>query len=97
VRPDLVVVDAPDADLHARFAEIGEPALVQALVAEPPVEALENWFADLEEARTKIGVWRIDYNGVRPHSALGNRTPTDYAQRESLHHERPTGGQVNVG
>jgi transposase InsO family protein len=71
--------------------------VVQALVAEPPVEALENWFADLEEARTKIGVWRIDYNGVRPHSALGNRTPTDYAQRESLHHERPTGGQVNVG
>jgi len=44
----------------------------------------ENWFADLQEARTKIGVWRIDYNEVRPHSALGNRTPTEYAQGESL-------------
>ncbi len=22
----------------------------------------ENWFADLAEARSKIGAWRIDYN-----------------------------------
>jgi putative transposase len=44
----------------------------------------ENWFADLQEARTKIGAWRIDYNEVRPHSALGDRTPTEYAQGESL-------------
>jgi putative transposase len=44
----------------------------------------ENWFADLQEARTKIGMWRIDYNEVRPHSALGNRTPTEYAQGGSL-------------
>ena len=44
----------------------------------------ENWFADLQEARTKIGAWRIDYNEVRPHSALGNRTPIEYALGESL-------------
>jgi transposase InsO family protein len=37
-------------------------------------------FADLGEARTKIGLWRIDYNEVGPHSALGNRTPTEYAK-----------------
>jgi transposase InsO family protein len=23
--------------------------------------------------------WRIDYNEVRPHSSLGNLTPTQYA------------------
>jgi putative transposase len=40
----------------------------------------ENWFADLHEARMKIGSWRIDYNEVRPHCALGNRTPIEYAQ-----------------
>jgi putative transposase len=40
----------------------------------------ENWFADLQEARSKIGLWRIDYNEVRPHSALGNRAPTEYAK-----------------
>jgi len=44
----------------------------------------ESWFADLGEARTKIGLWRIDYNEVRPHSALGNRTPTEYARRGEL-------------
>jgi putative transposase len=44
----------------------------------------ENWFADLGEARTKIGLWRIDYNEVRPHSALGNRTPTEYAKSGAL-------------
>jgi putative transposase len=44
----------------------------------------ENWFADLPEARTTIGAWRIDYNEVRPHSALGNRTPIEYAQASAL-------------
>jgi putative transposase len=39
----------------------------------------ENWFQDLEDARTKIDAWRHDYNDVRPHSALGNRTPTEFA------------------
>jgi len=39
----------------------------------------ENWFQDLEDPRTKIDAWRHDYNDVRPHSALGNRTPTEFA------------------
>ena len=38
----------------------------------------EHWF-DLAEARSKIGSCRADYKEVRPHSALGNRTPTEYA------------------
>jgi putative transposase len=33
----------------------------------------ENWFADLPEARSTIGAWRIDYNEVRPHSARAAR------------------------
>ena len=33
--------------------------------------------ADLDDARTKIETWRIDYNEVRPHSALGNRIPAE--------------------
>ena len=44
----------------------------------------EHWFADLPEARSTIGVWRIDYNEVRPHSALGNRTPIEYARANDL-------------
>ena len=31
------------------------------------------------DAREKIETWRLDYNLVRPHSSLGDRTPTEYA------------------
>ena len=39
----------------------------------------QHWFLDLDDARTKIEAWRIDCNEVRPHSSLGDRTPTEYA------------------
>lgn len=37
-----------------------------------------HWFASLEEARQLIEAWRIDYNHVRPHTALDNQTPAAY-------------------
>ena len=37
----------------------------------------ENAFASLEEAQGVIERWRDDYNRVRPHSGLGNRTPIE--------------------
>jgi putative transposase len=39
----------------------------------------ENWFMDLAEARETIEAWRQDYNQCRPHSALGYRTPEEFA------------------
>jgi len=39
----------------------------------------EHWFRSLDEARITIEDWRQDYNEVRPHSALGDRTPNEYA------------------
>jgi len=38
-----------------------------------------NWFQNLADARQKIGEWKEDYNHFRPHSALGYRTPTEFA------------------
>ncbi len=35
----------------------------------------EEWFDSLPDARRKLALWRYDYNNVRPHSSLGNRTP----------------------
>jgi hypothetical protein len=32
------------------------------------------------EARLLVEDWRIEYNTIRPHSALGYLTPTDYAK-----------------
>ena len=34
-----------------------------------------HWFMSLDDARSKMGDWRRDYNEVRPHSAIGNKTP----------------------
>ena len=36
------------------------------------------WFLDLEDAKTTIEAWRIDYNVNRPHSALGYATPEEF-------------------
>jgi putative transposase len=40
----------------------------------------ENWFCDLADAREKIAQWKQDYNQARPHSALGYRTPEEFAK-----------------
>ena len=36
-------------------------------------------FLSLDDARRKIEVWRHDYNHARPHSSLGDLTPTEFA------------------
>lgn len=36
-------------------------------------------FATLIEAQVVVEEWRVEYNTYRPHSALGGRTPTEYA------------------
>ncbi|OWJ85439.1 IS3 family transposase [Haematobacter massiliensis] len=37
----------------------------------------EEIFDSLADARRKLALWRYDYNNVRPHSSLGNRTPAE--------------------
>jgi len=39
----------------------------------------EHWFQSLAHARSKIAAWRIDYNQNRPHSALEDLTPAEFA------------------
>lgn len=43
-----------------------------------------HWFADVIEARSMIEDWRKDYTQVRPHSSLGNRTPSEFAAAFSI-------------
>jgi transposase InsO family protein len=38
----------------------------------------ETLFSTLGEARDLLAAWRDDYNRVRPHSALANRTPDEF-------------------
>ena len=44
----------------------------------------ERWFERLTHARRVIEQWRIEYNSQRPHSALGNRTPEQYAREQCI-------------
>ena len=37
-----------------------------------------HWFLSLDDARNKIERWRTDYNQVRPHRSLGDRTPAEF-------------------
>jgi putative transposase len=43
-------------------------------------------FNSLLEARVLVQDWRIEYNTLRPHSALGYLTPTEYAKTWTTNH-----------
>ena len=67
-----------------RFIEPGKPAqngIVESFNGRFRDECLDgHWFTDLTDARRTVDQWRLDYNGARPHSALGYRTPAEVRQ-----------------
>jgi len=69
--------------VRLRFIRPGKPienAFVESFNGKFRDECLnEHWFASVAEARGLIESWRVDYNTVRPHSALGGRTPQQFA------------------
>lgn len=40
-----------------------------------------HWFESLDDAKRQIEDWRRDYNETRPHQALGEQTPVEFAMR----------------
>lgn len=49
---------------------------------------IEHYFSSIAEARLVVGGWREDYNSARPHSALGQRTPTEFRAEAELIEDR---------
>jgi putative transposase len=37
-----------------------------------------SWFDTIEQARREAGAWRRDYNEIRPHRSLGNKSPREF-------------------
>jgi putative transposase len=73
IRPGKPVDNAYIESFHSRFRD----------------ECLnERWFWDLADARQQIEAWRRDYNEVRPHSSLQQRTPKEFT--EMLAHQGAT-------
>ncbi len=55
-------------------------AMIETFNAQLRDECLnESWYLSLEDAREKIEGWCRHYNSERPHSALGNLAPENFA------------------
>ncbi|HEX2443828.1 MAG TPA: IS3 family transposase [Vicinamibacterales bacterium] len=69
--------------VQLRFIRPGKPienAFVESFNGKFRDECLnEHWFASVADARALIEAWRVDYNTVRPHSALHGATPEQFA------------------
>ena len=87
--PKTIVVDnGPGfAGKALHFIEPGKPvqnAYIESFNGKFRDECLnEHWFNSVTEAKAIVEAWRQDYNTVRPHSSLGNRTP-EQAVREDM-------------
>jgi putative transposase len=45
-----------------------------------------HWFDTIAQASQLIEAWRRDYNESRPHMALSNLSPAEYASRTGTRH-----------
>jgi putative transposase len=75
---------AAGVDWH--YIQPGKPqqnAFVESFIGRLRDECLnETLFSSLAEARSTLAAWRDDYNRVRPHSALANRTPEQFRDHQ---------------
>jgi putative transposase len=73
---------AYSANIKLDFSRPGKPtdnAHIESFNGSLRDECLNiNWFLSIEDAKSKLEAWRMDYNEFRPHSSLGNLTPRDY-------------------
>ena len=76
---------AAERGVQLRFIAPGKPSqngFVESFNGRFRDECLDrSWFTSLGDARTAVEAWRVDYNGGRPHSALGYRTPDEIRTR----------------
>ena len=72
---------AGDTGVAWHYIDPGKPqqnGLIESFNGSLRVECLnEEIFDSLADARQKLALWRYDYNNVRPHSSLGNKTPAE--------------------
>ena len=76
-------VQAIGVDWH--YIQPGRPtqsALIESFNRRLRDECLnETLFSTLRDARYELNRWREDRNQVRPHSALGNLSPTEFVKK----------------
>jgi putative transposase len=69
-----------------RLLPTGKPtdnAYVESFSGTLPAECLDaHWFSTMADACQLIQGWKSEYNASRPHRALGERTPHEFANAE---------------
>jgi putative transposase len=80
---------AHEHGVRLAFIQPGKPiqnAVVESYNGRMRDECLNvNWWSTVEEARSGIEAHRVDYNEVRPHGSLNNRTPVEFARELQDH------------
>ena len=75
-----------DRDVDWHYIQPGKPqqnAFVESFIGRLRDECLnETLFSSLDEVRAVLAAWRDDYNCVRPHSSLANRTPEEFRRNQ---------------
>lgn len=75
-------------DVTLDFSRPGTPtdnAFIESFSGKFRAECLnQHWFMSLDDAVGKCETWRRDYNEVRPHSAIGNKSPISLVNRSAV-------------
>ena len=75
---------AEQCGIHIDYIEPGKPmdnAFIESFNGKFRDECLnEHWFLNLKHAQEVIENWRIEYNEVRPHSSLEDKTPYEFVK-----------------
>ena len=73
------------------FSRPGKPtdnAYIESFNGTLRTECLDtHWFVTLEEAKERIEAWQREYNESRPHRALGERTPNEFAHEIAVNRD----------
>ena len=79
---------AYERGVKLQFIEPGKPiqnAFIESFNSRLREECLnEHVFVSLDDARSKIERWRIEYNQGRPPSSLGHLTPEEFAAKNQM-------------
>lgn len=75
-------------NVELRFIQPGKPvqnAFIESFNGRLRSSCLnQNWFTDLQDARSRIEEWRVEYNTDRPTKPLGNQTPAEFARQHGI-------------
>ena len=84
--PDPEVFDMPmEFGLELMTIQPGKPTqngFIESFNGKLRDECLnETLFASLSDAREELANWQDDYNNHRPHSSIGNLTPSEFVEK----------------